>query len=55
MVRANFGVGGIKGGEKLEERGEPEKKGNFVCPVCGMTFATKEELEKHAKEKHGKK
>jgi len=34
---------------------EPEKKSEIVCPVCKMTFATKEELEKHTKEKHEKK
>jgi uncharacterized C2H2 Zn-finger protein len=33
-----------KGGEMM-----PELK----CPTCGMTFETKEEMQKHGKEHHG--
>jgi uncharacterized C2H2 Zn-finger protein len=25
----------------------------FKCPQCGKTFETKEEMQKHGKEKHG--
>jgi uncharacterized C2H2 Zn-finger protein len=28
---------------------EPEKKGEFKCKFCGMTFVSKEEFEKHLK------
>lgn len=29
-----------------------EAKPQFVCPVCGKTYATQENLDKHIKTKH---
>jgi len=34
---------------------ESKKTKGFICSMCGMTFASKEELERHVKETHGKK
>jgi ribosomal protein L32 len=33
---------------------ESQKTKGFICSMCGMTFASKEELEKHTREAHGK-
>ena len=42
------------GGEQACQRKRQQKRKKFVCPVCQMTFATKEEYEKHKVEKHNR-
>ena len=37
----------------MPEKETVERK-KFSCPVCQMTFATKEEYEKHKIEKHNR-
>mgnify|MGYP006278038997 CR=1 FL=1 len=34
---------------------EEKKEKRFKCEACGQTFDTKEELDRHAREHHGKK
>jgi len=31
---------------------KPEQKPEFVCPVCGKTYASQENLDKHIAAKH---